>query len=253
MCAPPSSTFCFGNSYRPVPLTTFVKSCGFNTSEFFFDKSLNNFVPSIISEYSADKSTIVFCHSKKDTENLSIALGKGGKYVSDSAHRAALADARTKASDYTLKQALSTGTAFHHAGLQSSDRHLVESLFMKNLIKVLCATSTLAMGVNLPAHLVVIKGTRVWRGCHQDIDIATLTQMIGRAGRPGLDTSGMAVVMTDNRSKPIYESKIEGSEVVESMLRYTIIETLNAEISQYVIKDVPTALLWIKSTFYYIR
>lgn len=209
---------------------------------------------------SADKSTIVFCHSKKDTENLSIALGKGSKRISDNTHRAALADARSKASDYNLKQALSTGTAFHHAGLHSSDRHLVESLFMKNLIKVLCATSTLAMGVNLPAHLVVIKGTRCWRGGgsggtsgHQDIDIATLTQMIGRAGRPGLDTSGVAVVMTDNRSKPMYEKKIEGSEVIESMLRSTIIETLNAEISQHVIKDVPTALLWIKSTFYYIR
>jgi ATP-dependent DNA helicase HFM1/MER3 len=191
---------------------------------------------------------------------LSIALGKGSKRISDNTHRAALADARSKASDYNLKQALSTGTAFHHAGLHSSDRHLVESLFMKNLIKVLCATSTLAMGVNLPAHLVVIKGTRCWRGGgsggtsgHQDIDIATLTQMIGRAGRPGLDTSGVAVVMTDNRSKPMYEKKIEGSEVIESMLRSTIIETLNAEISQHVIKDVPTALLWIKSTFYYIR
>ena len=67
---------------------------------------------------------------------------------------------------------------------------------------MLCATSTLAMGVNLPAHLVIIKGTRAYRGGgvgHQDIDIATLTQMIGRAGRPGLDTSGIAVVMTDNR------------------------------------------------------
>lgn len=256
MCALPSSTFCFGNDYRPVPLKMIVKACGTNTSDFFFDKSLTNFVPSIISEHSSEKPTIVFCHTKKDTETLCLALGKSGSYISSQAQRSALTVARSKAMDYNLKQSLLLGTAYHHAGLQPSDRHLIESMFMQNHIKVLCATSTLAMGINLPAHLVVIKGTRAWRGGgtgHQDIDIATLTQMMGRAGRPGLDTSGVAVVMTDSKSKSTMDRRLAGSEIVESMLRSSIIETLNAEISQGVITDIPTALTWIKSTFYYVR
>ena len=68
--------------------------------------------------------------------------------------------------------------------------------------QVLCATSTLAVGVNLPAHLVVIKGTRRYTGAGSDgcgyveYDKGTCLQMVGRAGRPGYDIFGNAVIMT---------------------------------------------------------
>lgn len=53
------------------------------------------------------------------------------------------------------------GLAIHHAGLVSDDRNIIEELFIKGLIPVLLCTSTLAMGVNLPAHLVIVKSTQV--------------------------------------------------------------------------------------------
>jgi len=65
------------------------------------------------------------------------------------------------------------------------------------------------MGVNLPAHLVVIKGTTMWRGTgigYAAIDSGTLLQMMGRSGRPGYDTSGTAVIMTDVANKAYYEN-----------------------------------------------
>ncbi len=52
----------------------------------------------------------------------------------------------------------------HHAGLEQSDRYLIETLFISNKINILFSTSTLALGVNLPARLVIIKGTVAYRG-----------------------------------------------------------------------------------------
>lgn len=72
-------------------------------------------------------------------------------------------------------------------------------------MQVLCTTSTLAMGVNLPAHLVVLKGTRRWcsetsaASGYKEYDRSTCLQMIGRAGRPQFDTEGVAVIMTQKQ------------------------------------------------------
>ena len=74
-------------------------------------------------------------------------------------------------------------------------------------MQVLCTTSTLAQGVNLPAHLVVLKGTRRWVGDKGDVpgnkeyDRSTILQMIGRAGRPQFDDEGVAVLMTQKEAR----------------------------------------------------
>jgi len=104
--------------------------------------------------------------------------------------------------------------------------------------------------------LVIIKGTKVWRGPGQgytDIDKGTLLQMMGRAGRPGFDTSGTAVIMTDKKSKPSYESMSTGLEVVESKLLKNLLEILNIEVSQNVIGTLDEAINWMKGTFFYTR
>lgn len=62
-----------------------------------------------------------------------------------------------------VKDLFKSGFGIHHAGMLRSDRNLEERLFSDGFIKVLCCTATLAWGVNLPAHTVVIKGTQVWR------------------------------------------------------------------------------------------
>lgn len=75
----------------------------------------------------------------------------------------------------------------HHAGLLTSDRNIVEELFVSNKIQVLIATSTLAWGVNFPARLVIIKGTEFYDAKakrYVDFPVTDILQMIGRAGRP---------------------------------------------------------------------
>ena len=61
--------------------------------------------------------------------------------------------------DLSLRDTLRFGIGLHHAGLNEHDRSTVERLFVEGKIQVLVATSTLAWGVNTPAHLVIIKGT----------------------------------------------------------------------------------------------
>lgn len=61
-----------------------------------------------------------------------------------------------------MKWALSHGFAFHHAGLLYEDREHIEEAYRNGLISILLSTSTLAMGVNLPAHVVIIKSTEVY-------------------------------------------------------------------------------------------
>jgi len=92
--------------------------------------------------------------------------------------------------DEDLQNLLSFGIGMHHAGLEPQDRRLVEELFANQKILVLVCTATLAWGVNLPAHLVVVKGTEYFDGKEHryvDLDMTDIMQMAGRAGRPQYD------------------------------------------------------------------
>jgi len=247
--------YSFDSSYRPVPLATHVVGLGYiGKNQFLFDKGLSRHVPHLVKQFSNGKPTIVFCHTKGQTEALAADLAK--TTASGTLDATRLNDLSNQTNLTNLQRCLRRGTAFHHAGMEYENRRLVERAFSDGLVRCLCATSTLAMGVNLPAHLVVIKGTCVWRGAgngYQEIDTGTLLQMMGRAGRPGFDTTGTAVIMTDAKSKRRYETMTNGLEVVESRLLVKLVETLNTEISQKVIVNVDQAVDWIKGTFFYRR
>ncbi len=96
-----------------------------------------------------------------------------------------------------LANAVVGGTAFHNAGLSSRQRRAVEKNFRAGLIKVLCATPTLAAGVNTPARRVIIRDIHrydVNRG-NQPLPVLEVQQMMGRAGRPRYDAYGEAVLV----------------------------------------------------------
>lgn len=246
--------FAFDSSFRPVTLSTHVVGLGHvGKNQFLFDKGLSRHVPDLLKRFSRGKPSIIFCHTKKQTEALAKELLSSQFKVSNNSE---LLGTAKKTRLLSLQRCLQGGMAFHHAGMEAEDRKLVEHSFSRGIIKCLCATSTLAMGVNLPAHLVVIKGTSMWRGTaqgYQEMDKGTLLQMMGRAGRPGFDTSGTAVIMTDSKSKRRYEEMSSGLEVVESMLLKRLVETLNSEISQHVIVNVRQSIDWLKGTFFFRR
>ena len=113
-----------------------------------------------------------------------------------------------------LKKAVKYGVAFHHAGLLPNERKIVENSFRKHLLKVIICTTTLSAGINLPARTVVLrdfkkyntsgKYVRNFEGYFEDTDGFSfflpfsgneVFQMLGRAGRPGLDTEGHGVIL----------------------------------------------------------
>lgn len=89
------------------------------------------------------------------------------------------------------------------------DRTLVEDLFADRHIQVLISTATLAWGVNLPAHTVIIKGTQVYnpeRGRWVELGALDVLQMLGRAGRPQYDTKGEGILITNHSELQYYLS-----------------------------------------------
>ncbi|QCX27557.1 DEAD/DEAH box helicase [Nocardioides jishulii] len=93
-------------------------------------------------------------------------------------------------------EGLTRGVASHHAGMLPAFKHLVEDLFVRGLVKVVFATETLALGINMPARTVVIEKLSKWNGeTHADLSPGEYTQLTGRAGRRGLDVEGHAVVL----------------------------------------------------------
>ncbi|WP_431817309.1 DEAD/DEAH box helicase [Gordonia jacobaea] len=91
---------------------------------------------------------------------------------------------------------LRRGFAAHHAGLLPTFRHTVEELFVRGLVRMVFATETLALGINMPARSVVLERLVKFNGeSHVDLTPGEFTQLTGRAGRRGIDVEGHAVVV----------------------------------------------------------
>uniref|UniRef100_A0A914Y6I4 Uncharacterized protein n=1 Tax=Panagrolaimus superbus TaxID=310955 RepID=A0A914Y6I4_9BILA len=144
-------------------------------------------------------SVLIFCNSRAACENLCTLLFSK---VTDELkmhkreERVAIVDELKAETDNQaaqgLKNALRVGLAYHHAGLMNCERQVVEAAFHSGAISIVCATSTLAAGVNLPARRVIIRSPK--------IGIAFMTksqflQMAGRAGRAGFDEIGECFVI----------------------------------------------------------
>ncbi|MGQ4555581.1 DEAD/DEAH box helicase [Halobellus sp. GM3] len=120
-----------------------------------------------------------------------------------------------------LAAAAEAGVGFHHAGLVSEHRALVEAAFRDRELGVICATPTLAAGVNVPARRVVVRDLQRYTGEEMAmLPVLEVHQMCGRAGRPHLDPYGEAVLVGDERTaEDLWERYVDaGPEAVESQL-----------------------------------
>ncbi|XP_058032630.1 probable ATP-dependent DNA helicase HFM1 [Ahaetulla prasina] len=242
--------------HRPVKLHKVVLGfpCSSNQTEFKFDLTLNYKVASVIQTYSEQKPTLVFCATRKGVQQAASVLAKDAKFIMTIEQKQRLQRSANLIKETKLRDLLICGVAYHHAGIEVSDRKIIEAAFNMGDIPVLFTTSTLAMGVNLPAHLVVIKSTMHYAGgMFQEYSETDILQMIGRAGRPQFDTTATAVIMTRLSTRDKYVHMLNGADTIESSLHKHLIEHLNAEIVLHTITDVNIALEWVRSTFLYIR
>src|SRR3989339_201222 len=143
---------------------------------------------------------------------------------------------------HRLSSCVKKGIAFHHAGLTSKQKELVEEEFRKGTIKIICCTPTLAMGMSLPAFRVIIKSLKRYSGkWGMDwIPVLEYLQMAGRAGRPEFESYGEAISLakTELDSLDIYNRYICGQPediysklAVEPVLRTYLLSLISTEIA----------------------
>ncbi len=155
-----------------------------------------------------------------------------------------------------LAKVIAGGAAFHHSGLVNEQRNMVEDSFKSNKIKVICATTTLGLGINLPAHTVLVRDTfRYGEFGSSRIGVNEVTQLFGRAGRPRYDRYGRALLIAQSRSvaEELYERYlVSGLEPVNSSLG--ILPILRTHILAFVATGFLTSkeamLDFLNTTFY---
>ncbi|KAL6488712.1 hypothetical protein MHYP_G00024530 [Metynnis hypsauchen] len=268
--------FFFDSRFRPVPLgQTFV---GIKTTnkiqqlhdmeEVCYDK--------VLEQIKAGHQVMVFVHARNSTVRTAMSLIEMAKNRGESSFfqpdqgpdyghcekqwlhqdEREMTDIIATVRDSNLKLTLAFGIGMHHAGLHERDRKTVEELFVNCKIQVLIATSTLAWGVNFPAHLVIVKGTEYYDGkTHRYVDypITDVLQMMGRAGRPQFDDQGKAVILVHDIKKDFYKKFLYEPFPVESSLLGVLSDHLNAEIAAGTITSKQDAMDYITWTYFFRR
>ncbi|MFW6436167.1 MAG: DEAD/DEAH box helicase [Halococcoides sp.] len=257
--APAEATFDFHEDHRPVPLEAGVETYTHGDNAFA-DKyrRLYRALDLVEEHLREDGQALIFVASRQDTVRAAektrdelterdVPVGTRGDYE---AHTEA-----ERLADDTLRQSVIDGVGFHHAGLATDDKALVEEWFREGRLDVLFSTSTLAWGVNLPARCVVLRDTKLHDPLEGEVEMSPLDvlQMLGRAGRPEYDDVGYAWVICDRSDAPRYRRLLAEGRPIESRLADDLATHLNAEIALGTITSIEAAMSWIESTFFAVR
>ncbi|KAM5532095.1 hypothetical protein V8D89_014259 [Ganoderma adspersum] len=249
----------FGDDFRPCKLSKFVYGVPRrrDANDFAFAKALDYKLYDVLQQHCGDKPVLVFCPTRKGVMIAAEHMLK--EYEGAQGKKETVPWTKPPRIEHTfgnkqLDNLAAFGIGVHHAGLEKNDRNATEQLFLKRLLKVLFATSTLAVGVNLPAHTVIIKGVKLFQnGTSQEYSDLDVMQMIGRAGRPQFDKEGVAIIMCEQELEAKYKALAQGQTVLESSLHLGLPEHLNSEVALGTITDTETAKEWLRRSFLYRR
>uniref|UniRef100_A0A0D9VYU9 U5 small nuclear ribonucleoprotein 200 kDa helicase n=1 Tax=Leersia perrieri TaxID=77586 RepID=A0A0D9VYU9_9ORYZ len=255
--------FHFDNSYRPCPLAQ--QYIGITVRPAFQRFQLmNEICYEKVMAAAGKHQVLIFVHSRKETAKTARAIRDSAlandtltRFLKDESTSVEILGAHAdlvKSND--LKDLLPYGFGVHHAGLARVDREIIEELFTHKHLQVLVSTSTLAWGVNLPAHTVIIKGTQVYnpeKGAWTELSPLDVMQMLGRAGRPQYDTHGEGIILTGPSEMQYYLSLMNQQLPIESQFISKLVDQLNAEIVLGTIQNVWEACSWLGYTYLYIR
>ncbi|XP_053195867.1 helicase POLQ-like isoform X2 [Scomber japonicus] len=214
----------YTNDFRPVQLKEYVKlndtiyevdpkeeDC-FRLSRhlnFKYSSSMQKIDPdhiiALVTEVIPTHSCLVFCPTKKNCENVAAMICK---YLKEDflRHREKeksvllrdLKDSGNGSVCPVLRRTVPFGLAYHHSGLTSEERKLVEEAYSNGVLCLLTCTSTLAAGINLPARRVILRSPYV---ATDFLKRSQYKQMVGRAGRAGIDTEGESILILQDRDR----------------------------------------------------
>ncbi|XP_049909775.1 helicase POLQ-like isoform X1 [Epinephelus moara] len=214
----------YTNDFRPVQLKEYVKlqdtiyEVDPKEEECFrFSRALNykysssmqkmdpDHIIALVTEVIPTHSCLVFCPTKKNCENVAAMICK---YLKEAflLHREAekavllreLRDSGNGSLCPVLRRTVPYGLAYHHSGLTSEERKLVEEAYSNGVLCLLACTSTLAAGVNLPARRVILRSPYM---ATDFLKRSQYKQMVGRAGRAGIDTVGESILILQDKDR----------------------------------------------------
>ncbi|KAG1326813.1 DExH-box ATP-dependent RNA helicase DExH12 [Cocos nucifera] len=260
---PKRGLFHFDNSYRPCPLAQQYIGITVKKPLQRF-QLMNEICYEKVMAAAGKHQVLIFVHSRKETaktaraiRDTALANDTLGRFLKDdSASREILHGQTELVKSNDLKDLLPYGFAIHHAGMARVDRDLVEELFGDRHVQVLVSTATLAWGVNLPAHTVIIKGTQIYnpeKGAWTELSPLDVMQMLGRAGRPQYDSYGEGIILTGHSELQYYLSLMNQQLPIESQFVSKLADQLNAEIVLGTVQNAREACTWIGYTYLYIR
>jgi helicase len=153
-----------------------------------------------------NKQAIIFVNSKrsaeKTAEDIANKNNKNSIELINLSEKILHVLSRPTKQCKRLARCVKYGTAFHHAGLATKQRELIEDNFRKGVIKIISSTPTLAMGLDLPAYRTIIRDLkRFTRRGMQYIPVLEYKQMAGRAGRPSYDNEGQAIIVSTSQAQ----------------------------------------------------
>lgn len=256
------------SSYRPVPLRKGVLL----NNDIFIDDQKISLAPSSFGEASVimdtlriKKQVLFFLSTKRFTESLAKNSKRIVNKLLTEEEKKDLNLVSEKIKNVLespttqcelLSECISGGVAFHHSGLLLKQRDLIENYFRKGLIKVICSTTSLALGVNLPAYRVVVRDLKRYSDEGSDwIPVLEFEQMIGRAGRPDYDSEGEGIALVRNESDLEFVKnrfiKGDTEEIfsklsVEPVLRMHVL----ALIADRIINDHDSLMRFFSKTFF---
>ncbi|KAK3097478.1 hypothetical protein FSP39_009969 [Pinctada imbricata] len=256
--------FFFDGRFRPVPLgMTFVGVKSTNKVQQLHDMNMVCY-EKVLDQVKRGYQVMVFVHARNDTVRTAMVLREQAKNQGDmryfspehSSQYGQAEKSTLKSRNKQLKELFPDGFGIHHAGMLRQDRNLVERFFEAGHIKCLVCTATLAWGVNLPAHAVIIKGTQLYdakKGAFVDLGILDVMQIFGRAGRPQYDKFGHGTIITAHDKLSHYLSLMTRQNPIESQFVNSLTDNLNAEIALGTVTNVEEAVKWLSYTYLFVR
>uniref|UniRef100_A0A1A9WCV6 Helicase POLQ-like n=1 Tax=Glossina brevipalpis TaxID=37001 RepID=A0A1A9WCV6_9MUSC len=215
----------YTRGFRPVELKEYIKCgrdileinlSGKSVEEIFIYKRTVNFnysdavlrsdpdhLAGLVTECCPKNNCLIFCSSRKNCENVAVLLSRilpKSKFLDyHKRDKDDLMDALNKVCGIlspVLARTIPYGVAYHHSGLTIEERKFIETAYRLGTLCVICCTSTLAAGVNLPAKRVIIRAPYVGA---EFMTLCKYKQMIGRAGRAGLGEAGESILICSSR------------------------------------------------------
>lgn len=226
--------------------------------------SLNRTLFSMVQRYSPRRPVLIYVSSKRQTLQTAQDLirlasidGKKNAFLGNHGKTDGItAKALRELTDSAVQRCVAGGVGLYHSSMSAREREAIESLYRAGHIQIMVATFDMMRGFSVPSHLVIVKGTEVYRQIerrYEDIPISDVIHMVGQAGRPSVDSVCYSIVFVHEPKKTLFKKLLHESLPIESSLHQAITKLLLGEVALRRIRSFEDSVEYLTWTFLFQR